>query len=694
MPKDYFSDVPTTQKASQGTDYFADVPMPGSTGSGARGIDFSTGAPPGVRAAVGGVNEIEDKLNVLQQYYPDAFRGTGTDLYFTNPDTGLVTKYNETGLSLGDIASLTREGTQMAGGALGGTLGAALGNIPGAAVGSVLGTAAGEEAYQLASQMAGIEDPRTIGERATETAIAGAAGLGGPAGTGAGAAARAGARGMVRGGRQGRQRAQQAIEDLEPFGVSPSVAQASGREWVKGLENILSKTPGGAGIFRKRAADAADRVQAGIKARADKLAQGRADPEMAGKMVKRGIEEGFIPQFKDKSGALFSKLQQRMPAGTPTDVSNYRNMLEDLVAPIPGAEESSKAIHNPALRRYLDALEIDLGAQTGAGGELPFEAVMALRRAIGQKLTTTDLVADVSRGELKAAYRALSQDIEAAARAQGPEAIKAFKRANQYYKAGIERVDDFLEPLAKKVEPEKIFEALWSGSKQGPTKVRTVMRSLNPAQRKTVAAGFMERLGRAPASQQNAAGDQFSFETFLSGWSRLNDNAKDAVFGSKELKGMRQDLDRIANAAERMRETSRAFFNPSGTASAVTGIGMLAGLSGAAGASALYGDVAKAAYLSTIIAGIAAGANGGARLATNRGIVRWLATATKANPKGWGSHIGRLGAVAAASSIEDREAIRELLDFFDVPEQPAPTPQQPAPQPYQDTGATPVNAGG
>lgn len=691
-----FDDIPTVPVAGNAPakgGLFDDLPSAATTPNKSRStkIDFETGAPAGVRAIVGGINNMEDRLATMRQWYPDAFELTEGDIYFTNPDTGLITRYNPEGLDVGDVVSVAREGTQLAGATLGGTFGA-VGGLPGMAAGSTLGAGGGEELYKLTSQALGAVDTRSLPQHLGDTAIAGASGLGGPGGAVASAGVKGGVKTAMRGGKEGRREAVKAVQDLKRFDTHPSVAQATQKAWMDSLESGMSRFPGSAGVLRKRVKATSERVQKGIQVRADKLAGGRADPEMAGKTIKRGIEEGFIPEFKDKAGVLFGKLEQAIPADKPTPIGNYKAILEGLASPVPGAEATSAAIQNPALRRYLDALTVDLGAQSLLEGNMPFSAVMGVRRAIGQKLSGTDLIADVSRGELKAVYAALSRDIETAAAAHSDEALKAFKRANRYYSAGIGRVEDFLEPLAKKVEPERIFENLWSGSKAGPTKVRTVMRSLSPAERRVVASSYMQRLGRAPASQQNQAGDVFSFETFLTRWNQMDERAKDAVFNYPEMKGTRADLDRIARAAERSRESSRAFFNPSGTAGALTGTSLITGgtASGLVGAAT---GTQELIYFPVALAALSASSYGAARLLmTNRGFVRWLATATKVKPNGAAAHLGRLGGVAAASSIEDREAIYDYLRYFELPPDAVPPRVPPSnkpmqPKTYQETQA-------
>ena len=141
-----------------------------------------------------------------------------------------------------------------------------------------------------------------------------------------------------------------------------------------------------------------------------------------------------------------------------------------------------------------------------------------------------------------------------------------------------------------------------------------------------------------------------------------------------------------------MRESSQAFFNPSGTASGLLGPAALLGTVGAAGTGVLSGQPSMALYAPLVMGGAVGSANLAARLMTNRGFVRWLASGTNLKPNGMGAHLGRLSAVAANSSIEDRQAIREYLDFFNMPE-PAPQ-EEPEPEPPADSQPTVIEVNG
>ena len=625
-----------------------------------------TGAPSGVRALVGGVSDPEARLSTLQQFFPTAAQDPVSGrLVFIDPKSGEAQFYNPEGLDVGDVASLAREGAQAAGGAVGAALGLSGGPAGVATVpaGAALGTAAGEELFNLVGRTLGMQDPRTMGQRATETGIIGATGgLGQAAGSAIGAAIRGAPRSVARGTGEGAaEGVQEAVQDLARFDVTPSVAQATKNQFLDGVESLLSRTPGGAGRFRKVVTDTTQRIADSLEGKVTTLTGRTAvDPEFVGRVVQRGIDDplgsGFVQRFQNTAGELYNRIG--INPDQQVSVQNTRSALEALNL-VPDVPSVNALVTSPTVR--------------GLGTELPetltYEALSRVRSAVGRRLANPSLVSDVPRADLKRLYAGISADMEEAARQAGPQAERAFKRANQFYSAGSQRIEDTLESLASKATPEEIFLALERGGKRGPTQIRTVMRSLKPGEREILAGGIIRRLGNPTPGQAGAEGAQFSFETFLTNWNRLDNAAKRAMLDWPQMRGMRNDLEALARASERVRESSRAFANPSGTAGATAGqtATFLGGGSAAAGAGMAALGIPGATGFLAFPAVLALGAltsNAGARLMTSPKVVRWLAQSTKIKPGGFAGHLGRLGSIAATAEPETRQAILEYMNQF------------------------------
>ncbi len=299
--------------------------------------------------------------------------------------------------------------------------------------------------------------------------------------------------------------------------------------------------------------------------------------------------------------------------------------------------------------RDLESVVGDLqSAAQQSGGKLPYEAVKKLRTMVGEELDSNSLTSDVPRAKWNRLYASLSSDMQNAAKAAGPAATNAWNRANTYNRVGMQRIKQLDDIVDKNGGPEKVFQAATSGSKEGATVLRSVMRSLPADAQKSVSAAMLRRLGRAKPGQQNDVGDKFSTETFLTNWNSLSPEAKSTLF-DRYGPSFRGDMDAISRVASNLRSGSKVFANPSGTSQGVTQ---------ATAATTFIGA------LFTGHPGIAAGVAGGvggsnlaARALTNPNVVKWLAGTTRATS----DKLPVILAQAAYSNDPDIQEIARLV---------------------------------
>lgn len=478
-------------------------------------------------------------------------------------------------------------------------------------------------------------------------------------------------RAVFRGGEAGRQQVARAVDDFAAGGATPSVGQATGRRSLQAVENVAGATPGGGGVMERAARRAQERIGQAVESMAARLSP-KADAERAGRTIEQGLE-GFAARFRAQADRLYSELDRHMPAGTPVRVERTQRVLDELTSPIAGAERTSKLLTSSKLVAINEALGEDLTnyirsrtvapprnpagfesmgmappmPATGPVGPavMPYEAIKQLRSKVGKLLAGGQLVDDLPRAELKQLYAALSEDLANAAKAASPQAARAATRANSYWRAGLGRIDGSLGALTQKMQragtsPEALFRQIVSDAAEAGTRVRALRKSLTPDEWDIVTAATLRRLGRARPGQQDATGEVFSTETFLTNWARLSQApaARQAMFGGTRYARMASDLDKIARAAERIREGSRVLANPSGTAARSANI---AG-AGAVAASAFTGNLAP---LGVALA-LAGTSNRVAALMTSPAFVRWLARSTEVPGRGLQAYIQTLAQVA------------------------------------------------
>jgi len=259
--------------------------------------------------------------------------------------------------------------------------------------------------------------------------------------------------------------------------------------------------------------------------------------------------------------------------------------------------------------------------------KLPYEALKKLRTLVGGEIENVSLASDVPRSKWKAVYAALSKDLEAAA-SQSPEAMRAWRRANTYYEARASRIEAIDHVIDKSGGGEKIYNAAFSGTKDGATTLRAVMQSLPGDAQKEVASAFVRRMGRAAGSQQDDSGDVFSMATFLTNWANTSKEARKVLF-DRFGPNYSRNMDQIAAMASNVREGSNVFKNPSGTGPLMAMVGAVGTTGSTIGTLVATGRVGSAAA----VAGGAAGAYGltnwMARKMTDPTFVGWLAMATR-----------------------------------------------------------------
>ena len=455
--------------------------------------------------------------------------------------------------------------------------------------------------------------------------------------------------GAVRGAVRGTDptRFNQNVAAFEGAGTTASVGQASESRVMRALESLMARIPGGAGVMQKKAASQSDEIGYGLQDMANSLAP-KSNPTTAGRAIEEGItgQGGFVSRFKEQASKLYDELDQHMPGETPVKLNATQAFLAKSTTPTKGAEATSAMLANPKLGQIGQALGEDIA---GSGGALPYQAAKALRTRVGEMIANAGIVSDVPRAELKQLYGALSQDIRAQA-STNPKALAAANRAENYYRAGLDRIEKVESVVNRAGGAEKVFQAATSGTREGATTLRAVMQSLKPEESKILTSTVVRRLGRANPGAQNDVGDAFSTETFLTNWNGLSKEAKSTLF-DRMGPGFREDMDNIARVASNLRSGSKVYANPSKTSDAT----IQAATVGSAVTSLLMGSPGGAAA----VGGAVASANLGSRLMTNPTFVRWLGRNTN---RPVGALNGQIGVLANMG--KDDPDVAEFVSQF------------------------------
>ena len=625
--------------------------------------------PNKIRFLVEGAPNQESKVATLKKFYDKVeLHPTQNGNFIVTDETGeqfIVDNKNKT--NFGDLIDMGKELSQVVGSMGGAVAGSAVG--PGGTIlGSGAGMAFGSEVFERVAQKYGAEILRTNKEHAAERMTDFAFGSVGQA---VAPLILKGFKGSLVGFGKAAVKSRERLKAFIDAGVSPTLGQVSQKRGIQTVEMVLGNFPGSSGRIASHALKAQDDLGKIAFNSASKLINKTlpASEVEVGKAITQGIKngvnasDGFIGRFQSRVGQLFEEASQLVPKNTLVSLESTLTKLKDLVSPIKGAEATSLILKNQFLDDIFKGLQTDLKKN---GGKLSWEAVKALRSKIGNKLSSFDLIPDVDKAQLKLIYGALSEDLKLTAKGISKQAYNKILRADKYYSKGLKRIEDYLQPITKVGDPDRIVSVLLNSAKEGASRINAIKKSLNPDQYKIFLSSVIDRLGRIQPAQA-IGGDilegsgKFSSETFLTNWSRLSDKAKEALFTGKGWsKEMIKDFDNIVKISSIIRQSGKTFKNPSGTADRVVGQGIVLG----GGATAFTGNPAF------LVGGLGAigGANISSRLFTNPSFIKWLAQGTKiASTKGMDgilTHIGKLGTVMGNADSETRQFIYEYLQML------------------------------
>lgn len=401
-------------------------------------------------------------------------------------------------------------------------------------------------------------------------------------------------------------------------------ADAAGGTWglqtgsrvVQMVESTLARLPGGGSIVRAlkgqtdRAAHTSEDIVHNLSGGADASATG-AGTALKGQLGKAA------ERMKTEAATHYDDIEKLIPPGTHVGVSATLNMLREITSPVAGAEATTATLVNPKLAAIRQGFEADIKA---AGAEsLPYSVLKKLRTKIGDQIEWGPFSTDTANGQLKRLYSALTADMSNGAASISPQAAAAVRTANAAYAASKEEQKVLTAVMEKAGGPEKVFASLISGTREGATTIKQVLAAIDQPSRNLLAASALQRMGRATAGAQDAAGGVFSVETFLTNWNRMSGEARQALFGSLPG-GYAASVTQLARNVERLKAYQKVLPNASNTAQAALWGGELA-----SGITAiLTGNV----FLAAKIAVLPAGTKLLSTAMTNPQTVKWLVAET------------------------------------------------------------------
>jgi hypothetical protein len=400
-----------------------------------------------------------------------------------------------------------------------------------------------------------------LGQRALGAGIGGAAG-------GAGAAALAGLGGAVAsrfgggpgggGGGAGREVLEAAGRLNEGRAVADQInvlpADVGGpmtRRFTAGAV----QTPFGSGPII-RAADQAQTNAGGRLAEIAASEGGALRQEALGEVGQRA-SQGYI----DRTGAA-SREAYAAARGMAGDT---RIRAQGAVANIDSqlAELAPTANTDAGLITGLQRLRADL-ANEGDLSALSIDSIRRLRTSTRAEARSEGLRATDYQRRAGQVLDSLSDDI---ASQLEPRAAAAFREADRAYAERLSTIDDVMEEIVGSAgdrSAEAVARRLSGLARGDSARLGRFLNAVTPEEAGIVRGSLINEIGRANPGAQNAAGDAFSFSTFLSNWDKLPERSRNLLFRGEH----RQAVEDLARLAEGARAT-RSYANTSGTGGAM-----------------------------------------------------------------------------------------------------------------------------
>ncbi len=337
------------------------------------------------------------------------------------------------------------------------------------------------------------------------------------------------------------------MENFAAADTTPTVAMATKGGVAGNIEGDLSQSFGGSGPMIRKVNEIEDSVGARLTRRADELGPDMTNRE-AGQMIL-DAQPGFKKGASAMVDTAWTNLDKALPKTTRLDMTDFTKFLNDKSA----VSALGKHIEtNPKLsgdRDFWDSIRQSVEKQladnfemTGEGG-LPISVVKKVRSQLGDILNGTknnDVGADI--GAVKQAYGLLTEAWKAAAD-KSPQARKLYDKAMASTKE-YHQILDTINPVVEAkggLLPENVFLAAMPGTKNGPTLIETLMKTLKAPERQALASQFLRRAAKANPSDP----EDFNMTTWATNHTRMDGEAKTVLYGP-----MKDDLDKIAKAVK------------------------------------------------------------------------------------------------------------------------------------------------
>ncbi len=380
-------------------------------------------------------------------------------------------------------------------------------------------------------------------------------------------------------------RLQGGVEALEASGVTPTLPLASPGTGPARAAQITRAVPFAGSPIDRGMARARAEVEEAAGAVTDQYGRGRG-AEMAGENLREAGRE-WLKAWRAEGAKKDKELADAFQAAGVDQVQ-----LDNFAAALDSPFEE---FDNPRLAEIFsnDWLEGWRKTLQESNGAVSLNDLRGIRRRLGRMLDQPMIVADQDRAQVQALYGAIAEDLNAAARQGGGDAlVEQVAERNAYWADGFDRIERSMKNvLNEQVNAESIFERVISSAKGKGARanvrfLRALRNSVGDEAWNELASSVLVRMGTAPGAAQGAD-TAFSPATFLTNFNNMSTEARNLLFSGNEqaARNLRNLTDSVLPALRR----AERFENVSQSGNIAVG----AGIGGLGASSAVTGDISQ-----------------------------------------------------------------------------------------------------
>lgn len=394
--------------------------------------------------------------------------------------SGVTGTWEEEKSALGSIPEL-------AGGMVGGLVTAAK-RSPVAMAAAGLGGAAGEAAKQLYQQATDSPNaPQTGMDAAKRIGMSGATqALGEGAGRLIGAGLTKMAAPFAKTFKGDIAEADDALKSAMGSKIGFTPAQKTDSHIVDVLENVAEQSFTGGGTmmnFRKLQQEGYSKITGSVLADFEKHAGGKATPEEVG-LIFQNAKAAKNAVWKRLAGMKYNKVDQ-LAGGASVSLAPLKREAQVIMETAAKRKGIGSTTAKDSLLKKV--LELD--------DTVTFKEAQAIRAGLMDEISTMSASSDVGKGIARKFVNITDKSMETSARSLSPDAYKAWREANSFYRTYKETFgNDFMRSLDKIAQnsPEKVVGKIFQNG--SVTQIRNVKNIVSSKTFDTLKASYLKRI--------------------------------------------------------------------------------------------------------------------------------------------------------------------------------------------------------